>query len=204
MSEIFEDRIKESFEKKGIADRNLARVEVSFPAQFVPISEEEFKSLKDIYVSTPTRERSGRGGGAPRAQADASGTMTAAIFERLDKIEEKLDLLIIAAGMEAEKSRTPAMEIVKVNDLSGSGVRMSSQMAVSEGWYLKLTFNLPGAQPFYIETLARVIRSGSQNRFGYFESACQFEAICEEDQDRIIAYVFRRQRELAHNRGIED
>ena len=96
------------------------------------------------------------------------------------------------------------MEIAQVNDLSGSGVRMMSQMAAGNGWYLKLTFNLPGAQPYYIETLARVIRSGSQNRDGYFEAACQFEAIFEEDQDRVIAYVFRRQRELAHSRGFDD
>jgi c-di-GMP-binding flagellar brake protein YcgR len=146
----------------------------------------------------------GKRGGAPQAQADASGTTTTAIFERLNKIEEKLDLLLIAAGMEAEKSKTSTMEIAQINDLSGSGIRMISQTAMSEGWYLRLTFNIPGEQPFYIETLARVIRSGSQDRNGYFESACQFEAICEEDQDRVIAYVFRRQRELAHNRGMED
>ncbi len=201
MSEMFEDRIKESFETKGIADRNLARVTVSFPAQFVFMSEEEFKSLRDIYVSTPTRERLGREGGQPKAHSNTPGTMDTAILERLDKIEEKLDLLLIAAGMEVEKSTTTAMVIAQINDLSGSGIRMVSQMAMSEGWYLKLTFNIPGEQPFYIETIARVIRSGSQDKDGYFETAGQFEAICEEDQDRIIAYVFRRKREFAHNRG---
>ena len=204
MSEMFEDRIRESFEKKGIADRNLARVTVSFSAQFVLMSEDEFKSQRDIYVSTPTRERLVMEGGQPNAHSNTSGTMGTAISERLDKIEEKLDLLLVAAGMEVEKSTATAMAIAQINDLSGSGIRMVSQMAMSEGWYLKLTFNIPGEQPFYIETIARVIRSGSQDRNGYCEIACQFEAICEEDQERIIAYVFRRQRELAHNRGFGD
>ena len=76
-------------------------------------------------------------------------------------------------------------------------------MALGKDWYLKLSFNLPGAEPCQIVVLGRVIRSGAENREGYFESACQFDAISEEDQDRVIAYVFRRQRELAHNRGIE-
>ncbi len=203
MSEIFEDKIRESLEKKGIADRNLARVPVSFPVQFMPISEEEFMSLREMYVSVPTRERSERSGDVSRSQSNALGATTTALFERMDRIEEKLDMLLIAAGMEGEKTKTPVMEIAQANDLSGSGVRLISQMALSKGWYLKLSFNLPGAEPYHVVTLSRVIRSGAQNKDGYFQSACQFDAICEEDQDRVIAYVFRRQRELAHNRGIE-
>ena len=79
MSEIFDDKIKESFEKKGIADRNLARVLVSFPVQFLLLSEEEFESLCKIYVSTPTKDRLEKSGGAPHPQLDVSGTMAAAI-----------------------------------------------------------------------------------------------------------------------------
>lgn len=204
MNEIFEDKIKESLEKKGIADRNLARVPVSLPAQFMPISEEEFRSLRDMYISVPTRNRSEGNGDVSRGQSNAFDTISEALFERMDRIEEKLDMLLISSGMEGEKTKTSDMEIAQANDLSGSGVRVLSRMALGKGWYLKLSFNLPGAEPYHVMTLSRVIRSGTQNKDGFFESALQFDAICEEDQDRVIAYVFRRQRELAHNRGIEN
>ncbi len=204
MSEIFDDKIKESFEKKGIADRNLARVLVSFPVQFLLLSEEEFESLCKIYVSTPTKDRLEKSGGAPHPQLDVSGTMAAAIFDRLDRIEEKMELLLVAGGIETEKSKIPAMEIAQALDLSGSGIRVLSRVAMSKGWYLKLSFDIPGPQSFNIVTLGRVVRSGSQNKEGYFDFACKFESMCEEDQDRVIAYVFRRQRELAHGSGAEN
>lgn len=203
MSEIFEDKIKESLEKKGIADRGLARVPVSFPVHFATIPEDEFRSLQETYISVPTRERSEGVRDSSRSPGGSKGPLTDALFEQLNRIEEKLDMLLASSGMEGEKVKRPVLEVAHANDLSGSGIRFVSGMTMSKGWYLKLSFNLPGVDPGLVTALGRVIRSGAQSRDGYFETACQFDAICEEDQDRIIAYVFRRQRELAHSRGLE-
>lgn len=189
---VFKDLIKDSLEKRGVAERGLTRALVSFPVRFQLVSEEDFESLRHVYVEKPTRERPRETGVVSEVEMNFVDPTTASIMARMDRIEEKLDMLLMSAGTEAKKSPKQAMEVAQARDISGSGMRIASNMPMTNGWYIKIVFELPGAPPYPIVALGRVIRSDSRDSGGYFESACEFEAMNTEDQEYILSFVLDR------------
>jgi hypothetical protein len=200
MAKIFKDVMKDSFEKRGVPERGLSRAPVSFPVRFQLVSEEDYESLRH---ARPTNERPPETGIVSDGEVKFVDPAIAAIMVRMDRIEEKLDMLLMAGGAEAKKSPKQVMEVAQARDISGSGMRIASSMAMSKGWYIKVMFELPGVPPYQVVALGLVNRSDSRDAGGYFESACQFEAINLEDQEYILSFVLDRQRELAHFREID-
>jgi len=203
--EIFEDRLQESFEKKGIADRSYTRVAVAFPIRFMPVSKEEAQRLLPEYAAQPTRERMEAGlplaGGGQHA---APGTVSAAILAQLERIERKLDQVLSASGMSAEKGGEVSFETGQCIDLSGSGLLFTSRWAMSKGWFLKLVIETPEPQAMNVVALGRVVRIEQEAESSLYVTAVHFESIHEEDREELIGFIFKRHREIAQHRRDQD
>ncbi|OGL59976.1 MAG: hypothetical protein A3J27_15530 [Candidatus Tectomicrobia bacterium RIFCSPLOWO2_12_FULL_69_37] len=205
--EPFREQFQETFGKRGVADRSYTRVSVSFPVRFMPVSKEEAERLRQVYIQRPSRERgetvSLSTPHAPASQA-TPGTVSAAILAQLERIERKLDRLLSAQAAGGEPGKEKSLEEAQCIDLSGSGVLFTSKWAMGKGWYLKLVVDVPEPQGFSVVALGRVVRVDQEPTSNLYVTACQFDAIHEEDREELIAYIFKRHRELAQMRRGQD
>jgi len=88
----------------------------------------------------------------------------------------------------------------KTLDVSGGGVLVKSPVRLQRNEYVEMQITLPKGGVF--DTLGRVVRveevkSGKET--GYL-TGIEFAVIDERDRERIIAYVFERQRHLMKKR----
>lgn len=199
--EQFRERLKDEPPKKGVADRSFSRVATSFPIRFIPVSKDEVERLHKTYLAQPTRERREHTGlGDTPVHQAAPGAANAALMDRLDRIEKKLDQLLQAQGLSVEKPQEANYETGECIDLSGSGLLFNSQWAMGKGWFLKLLIEVPDSPPVSVVALGRVVRVVQLPDSPLYETACHFEAINEEDREELIAYIFKRHREVAQLR----
>lgn len=204
--DLFREQIQESFGKRGVADRSYTRVPVSFPVRFMPVSKEEAERLRRDYAQRSSRERGETvAPAAPGASQATPGTVSAAILSQLERIERKLDRLLSAQAAGGDQDKEKGLEAGQCIDLSGSGILFTSKWAMGKGWYLKLVVDIPEPQGFSVVALGRVVRVDQEAAGGLYVTACQFDSIHEEDREELIAYVFKRHRELAQmRRGQEE
>ncbi len=82
-------------------------------------------------------------------------------------------------------------------DLGGSGIRFIVSEPVAEGDFLEIRLQLPDFEGAPVPILGRVIRAVPSPRRDEpgSEVAVQYRIIEEEDRDRIIRYIFARQRD---------
>lgn len=201
----FEDIFDDSFNVlgKGEKDRAHIRSAETFPIYFIPVSKEEFKELGPSYFSQPTSMRQEKGlPGVPSADTGLTSTMApdSALLTILERIEEKLDRLLVVEGLAEDPSKGPAFETGDCIDLSASGARFSTRWPLSKGWYVKLVITTPEVNSVTVVALGRVVRVDKEEETAIYDTACNFEAIHEEDRERLIAYIFKRQREMARLR----
>ncbi|MEE9275465.1 MAG: PilZ domain-containing protein [bacterium] len=200
------DNLRDDFDEKDIADRGHARVPVSFPMKFMPVSKEEFRELAAEFNSKPTRERPEGVQAVAEQPSPSPGQETVAdsIMAALERIEEKLDRLLDPSYTKGAEARETTYESGHCLDLSGSGLRFTSNWPLSDGWYVKVVIQTPEPHPVIVVALARVVRSRKGEGSNVYQTAALFEAIHEEDREHIIAYIFQRQRELAQLRRQEN
>lgn len=107
----------------------------------------------------------------------------------LDRIERKVDRLL--ARLESGE-HTPAMQPQRIN-LSGSGVRFSSEDPLEEGQYLDLALVLPGESPVSIRAVGEVVRQRLLARpsGAVYEIAVTFSDLAAADREAIIRYTFQ-------------
>ena len=205
--ELFREQFQETFGKRGVADRSYTRVPVSFPVRFMPVSKEEAEQLRKVYVQRPSRERgetvSLAAPHAPSSQA-TPGTVSAAILSQLERIERKLDRLLSTQAPGGDQGKEKSLEEAQCIDLSGSGILFTSKWAMGKGWFLKLVVDAPEPQGFSVVALGRVVRVDQEPNSNLYVTACQFDSIHEEDREELIAYIFKRHRELAQMRRGQD
>ncbi|MDA0999759.1 MAG: PilZ domain-containing protein [bacterium] len=201
----FEDSFDDSFSFPGKGDKDRAHIRSAeaFSVYFMPVSKEEFKEFGPLYSSQPTNMRQEEGLPVPssrEAKLTSAGAPDSALLRILERIEDKLDRLLVGGGLAEDRSKGPAFEIGSCIDLSASGVRFSTRWPLSKGWYVKVIITTPEAPPTTVVALARVVRVDKEEEDSTYDTACNFEAIHEEDRERLIAYIFKRQREIARLR----
>lgn len=203
-NEAFADRFRDSFSfgRKGVSDRTFARVAVSFPVRFSVVSEFEYEALRPVFMASPTRERYDAGAGEPQsASKEVPGSMASAIIDRLSAIEKKLDQLLGVTSSEEEGSGL-AVETGHTRDISGAGIRLGTRVALGVGWGLNIMVKTIEPFPLDVTVLGRVVRILPHAEGSIYESACKFVVVNEEDREEINSFVFKRQRELARIRQL--
>ncbi|HET8761483.1 MAG TPA: PilZ domain-containing protein [Nitrospiria bacterium] len=107
----------------------------------------------------------------------------------LDRIERKVDRLL--ARLESG-DQTPPVQPKRIN-LSGSGVRFSSDDPLEEGQYLDLAMVLPGESPVALRAVGEVVRQRLLARpsGAVYEIAVSFVDLAPADRESIIRYTFQ-------------
>ena len=125
--------------------------------------------------------------------ADHHGTtLNTETTKWLENLELKLNYLI-TLQMENDDDTEYSQRFV---NLSSTGIGFSTQKQCNKGDWLKIKINLPLFPPVKLELLGEVVsispKSGDQNdlRIGV-----SFLYRCEQEEDAIIKYLFKRQRE---------
>ncbi|MEK6711841.1 MAG: PilZ domain-containing protein [Nitrospinota bacterium] len=201
--EKFEELGKETGQK-----RTAARTEERFPVEFERIPEAEARSLERSYTAKRTAEREDLAGAAGADdvgdQFNALGATQAQIqmFQQtvrlIRQLEQKVDQLHAAV------TGTPLTQVKRQKamcvDLSSGGMRFIAGVPLAKGDHLKIVIPLPPLHPVVVSAIGKVVKI-SEVRLASGKKACeaaiQFLAIHEGDQEEIVAYSFKRQRQVA-------
>ncbi len=115
------------------------------------------------------------------------------LLRRLDRIEDKLDQLLLASSA---KQQTGLRQVCPVN-ISGSGIRFEHSSSVASGAYLDCEAELALIPVVFVRFLVRVLRcvpvDGRQPP--KHSIAGEYLAIHEYDQGQIVRFSFERQRQ---------
>ncbi len=193
----------------GDDKRQYARTEEDFPIEYTPISKEEFVRLSPDYARWRTADR-GETPLNPESFLEALRAKGAEARElellrqtarMLSVVERKLDRLLRLLD---KKGSSLEMEKGICRDLSGSGMRFSCRWPLTKGWLLRVVIPLPPLHPVTVSALAEVVESRSgalPSGSEPYDVAVHFVSIHDDDREELIAYNFKRQRELARQKA---
>jgi hypothetical protein len=201
--EKFEELGKESGQK-----RTAARTEERFPVEFERVSEAEARGFERAFLAKRTAEReavAGPGGDDLSDQFSAMGATQAQLqmFQQtvrlIRQLEDKVDQLYAAViGKPVSQAKRQKAMCV---DLSSGGMRFITGVPLNKGEHLKILIPLPPLHPVTVNAIGKVVKN-TEVRLASGKKACeaaiQFTAINEQDQEEIVAYSFKRQREMAY------
>lgn len=107
----------------------------------------------------------------------------------LERIERKVDRLL--AKVESA-DQAPPVKPTPIN-LSGAGVRFSSDDPIEQGEYVDLVLVLPGDVPTRIRAFGEVVRQRLMARpsGAVYEIAVAFLHLAPKDREAIIRYTFQ-------------
>jgi len=122
------------------------------------------------------------------------------ILPHIIDLNRKIDLLV---ELLVQRDSAPPLEIVQYQDvcISASGMKLNIREPSNPGQKIALCIILPFAPPARLFVLTEVTRSTRRDNVPYaegtlYETGVRFINIHEEDSERIIRYIFKRQRDL--------
>ena len=189
--------------------RQYVRIEAYLPVIYRRLSEEEYEEAKRRCLE----RRLARDHAPPSileeideevlrspALLDAEG-LDPAVARAFQAVDRKLNLLL---RLLAEDRLNASDEgFFREVNLSGGGLRLTIPEQLRPGDKVELQITLPFCPPSTLLAVGRVVRvtpaAADAAEPGY-ETAFEFEEIHEEDREKIIQYVFRRQRQILRSR----
>ena len=196
------DQALEKEEWSGGERRGLARVEDLFLVYFSVMDEEWYKNNKELFVSRKTSERDNLFFVDPalgKYSRNRSQTSDPVLFHMMLEINRKLDALIKALPDKQEADILRQHEAL-CRDISGEGIKFRCDIPLMQRDILNLLIPLPSTHPALVSAIGLVKRSSTiVDEFTEektHEHGLEFLAINEEDREEIIAYSFKRQREI--------
>ncbi len=181
--------------------RKYLRAETSLVVKFSPISQEEFKRMKSLYVTS-------RASSMVESQLyeGALDHCTRTVLEAIVRLEQKIDRLssLLFSG-EFHKYKYTG----EVVNISGGGLRLVSPVNLPKGSYLDMCIFFPPAfnNPFFVIGEVRkrkAIIEGKQSDGSQYHLGVKFVAIDEKDREAIIRYIFRTERQKLREARLGD
>ena len=112
-------------------------------------------------------------------------------------IDQKLDALLKMVGQQSNQLPDSKEGIVK--DLSSKGVKIKTAVELKKGDYLMMRLSPPTFPSFTIDIVGKVVGSKPDGEEGLFHMV-ETTALNPDDREILIAYVFKRQREILRQR----
>lgn len=187
--------------------RRFLRVETAIPMRFRALRPDEFEEGKGPIRLTPQYVPFGAYNRVPgerellRELESRTAGLDPTLLRFLVQVNEKLDRLlgvVVGTGYDPELLRVGV-----IRNMSGSGLLLATREPLHVGQVLDLEFSIPGTVQCAL-TAAGVVRRSDPDIFGappvetrgeHFVGL-EFIGLEEDDQDRIIRYTLRREREL--------
>ncbi len=196
--------------------REFVRVEAYLPIKYRVIDEGEYETARQECLVTRPEPPEGLAS-APLNGFDLeeltrqdwslpnTESMDPLMARALNSIDRKLNLLLrllIETNFPDVGQEPP----VGVN-LSGGGLRMVIPEQLVTGQKVLVELTLPTMPPAAITSIAAVVRvvpAPAQEEANRYETALKFIDIHEDDREKIIRYVFKRQRHQIRNRAAQE
>ena len=113
------------------------------------------------------------------------------VARALELLDAKLNYVI---GMNAMQQVDHTELKEHFVNMSATGMRFTSSLYCKKGEYLKLTMSLPLSPPVLLDVLVEVVDSRKAAK-GKNELGVAFRFRCAEEEDSVVRYIFKRQRE---------
>jgi hypothetical protein len=127
--------------------------------------------------------------------------LTAKAFNAIDqKLNLILRLIIQNSFLESKQDKYRHV------DLSGGGIRVTIPEQLQPGDKVEMEITLPASPPVSMLSVAEVVRIDpveDKNMTTLYDTAFKFIDIDERNRERIIQYVFKKQRHILRNRTVE-
>jgi hypothetical protein len=185
--------------------RGAVRVDTSFKIEFRRLEESELHDLVEEITSHRTNDRLGYPPPESDLPADLDNLkdyqeITPHIMKMWVSIEQKLNVLMKLAGDKAHGIPNAEKGIVK--DISAKGLMMKTDAELNKDEYLMLRISPPTFPSFILDTVGKVLSSDPAGK-DVRHCKVAFTALNPDDREILIAYVFKRQREILRSR-LED
>ena len=119
-------------------------------------------------------------------------TLSPEISGALETLDQKLDYLI-NLHMDKDDEQEYGQRLV---DMSANGIGFLTQEKCSTGDWLKIKLKLPLFPPLKLNLLGKVVDAvADKGNHGETRIGVSFVYRCEQEEDGIIKYLFKRQRE---------
>jgi len=130
-------------------------------------------------------------GGTSGHEISSAAHLSPEVTQALELLDAKLNYVI---GMNVlQQTDHSDMKEYFVN-MSATGMRFNSNIYCKRGEHLKITMSLPLAPPMLLEVLAEVVDAKKVAK-GQTQLGVAFMFRCEEEEDSVVRYIFKRQRE---------
>lgn len=126
------------------------------------------------------------------------------ILSHIIDLNRKIDIMI-----ELLLKRRVKLEVPEARDvcISASGIRINIRESSTPGQRIALCIILPFVPPFKVFTIGEVARSvptglPGQTGESIYETGIKFVDLREDDHEKIIRYIFKRQRDILRDKKL--
>jgi len=133
----------------------------------------------------------GMSSGAYGHEISSAAHLSPEVSKALELLDAKLNYVI---GLNALQQVDHADLEERFVNMSATGMRFTSSVYCKKGEHLKITMSLPLSTPVLLEVLAEVVDVKKVAK-GKTELGVAFRFRCEEEEDNVVRYIFKRQRE---------
>ena len=183
-------------EQSNEEKRTFVRADLATRVKVQPVSREEFEHHKAMHVG-------GFAGGIGSNDADLPEGYMGYLFDRLNRIEEKLDRVL--GKLDPDSFTNEETTYGTAQNISGAGVNLMLEDALEDGQLVLISLSVPGFSIGFLQAYGEVVRVVPHDgkRTQLFETSVKFLIISEEEREKLIAYAFQRQRQAIRDSALE-
>jgi hypothetical protein len=188
--------------------RSDVRTALSYSVNYEIISPEEYYQIKKKSASLINRDLK-KSKIAPKPSDNNSkvdfdltnNSYDDTFVEFLIKMDEKLDTIL--SMLSTNETMTDTLNSVLLNqgignNISASGISIFTFKSANKGNIINMNINLCKLPPIFIDTYGEIVRVTSvyKNSSQMYDLGIKFIDLTEKDREKIVAYVFKKQREI--------
>lgn len=169
--------------------RKFYRGKITVPARWQPLTEEDSRLVFDGKGSELFKQADLLNPLDEMLERAEPGTSEKQILRCLQLLNNKLDFIIEQIFLKERETPPSRGDVIEI---SGSGLKFTSEKLLQKGTLLMMNLILPGTFEFQLELISEVLRS--EDVGGGFVIAAKILEIREETRDEIIKVVLQKQR----------
>jgi len=175
--------------------RSYVRGNLDFKVQYKVITPEEYENLKRLDEANFSPFKNANSIDVTAKNLDAVNATNASLINYLIQMDAKLDRILELIATE-KKVEAPFRQGIGQN-ISGSGMQMVVDTPVECGKIVRTKFLLSQFPFVFMDLSGEVIREKEFNQDGttLYRIGVQFLDLNSNDREKIIAFVFQKQRE---------
>jgi c-di-GMP-binding flagellar brake protein YcgR len=183
-------------ELRAAQRREFIRARLALPLGYTAVTQQEFRRLKRC------REQAGLKPCWPEGELPQimPGAETDGLIGLLKVINDKLDYLLLRFTEQGKRKHARTAQTL---DVSGGGLSFTAPGLVECGQHLDMTITLPVWPEVAIDLLGvvrKVDPPRPEEQEGSYIIGVEFEGMSEVDRDRLVRYIFHKQREMLRRR----